>query len=114
PETPDNLEIPLESGNHQDLLEQLRGLRQRIEIAMREPAWNQIIACTLRSRFRQNRSLDFPESIPVHETADRHGHPMEQAERFLHLGSAQIEIAVLQAQIFGSQNLVFNGKRRGF
>ena len=57
----DDLEIPVHSGDHQDLLEQLRRLRQRVELARVHAARHQIVARAFRRRFGEHRRLDFEE-----------------------------------------------------
>src|SRR5438874_9541152 len=39
-----NLEIAIETRDHDQLLEHLRRLRERIELARMHPAWNEIVA----------------------------------------------------------------------
>ncbi len=48
-EAADNLEILVESRDHQNLLEQLRRLRQRVETPRLHPAGNQVVARALRA-----------------------------------------------------------------
>ena len=43
-----DLEIAVETGNHQHLLEHLRRLRQRVEFARMDAARHEIIACAFR------------------------------------------------------------------
>ena len=64
-EAASDLEITLHASNHQELLEDLRGLRQCIEFAGVYTAGNQIVACTLRSGFAQHRGFDFQETMLV-------------------------------------------------
>ena len=53
-----DLEIPVIAGCHQKLLEQLRRLRQCIEISRMYTAWHKIIPGTFRCGLAQDRSLD--------------------------------------------------------
>ena len=56
-----NLKIAVKTGDHQYLLVQLRGLRQRIELARIEAGRHQIVARALRRRFNKGRRFNFQE-----------------------------------------------------
>ena len=58
-----DLEILLEAADHQQLLEDLRRLRQRVELAGIDAAGHQIVARALRRRARHERRLDLEESL---------------------------------------------------
>ena len=58
-----NLKIFVAPGDHQNLLEQLRRLRQRIKRSWLHPAGDEIIARSLRRRSRHERRFDFKESL---------------------------------------------------
>ncbi len=65
-----DLEVLLEARDHQDLLELLRRLRQRVEAAGRDPARHQVVARALRRRVGQHRRLDLDEAFAEEEVAD--------------------------------------------
>ena len=65
-ETRGNLEVLVEPGHHQQLLEQLGSLRQRIELAMMHAAWDQVIARAFRRTAGQDRGLEFMEPQLLH------------------------------------------------
>ena len=109
-----DLEILFETGNHQDLLEQLGRLRQRVKTTVLETARHQVISRPFGRGFRQNRRFDFPESLRIHIFANGHRDAMPHAKRLLQLWPAKIKVPVLQAKVFGSCDLVFNGKRCRF
>ena len=57
-----DLEVPLHAGHHQQLLEQLRALRQRVPGAGREPRGHEEVARALGRRAGQRRRLDLEEA----------------------------------------------------
>ncbi len=62
-EAADDLEIAVEAANHQDLFEELRRLRQRVEMAWMQAAGHQVVARALRRRAGHERCLDFLEPV---------------------------------------------------
>ena len=56
-----NLEVTLVAGHHQQLLEELGRLRQRVPVARVHPAGNEEVARALRRRLRQDRRFNFEE-----------------------------------------------------
>ena len=66
-----DLEVAIEPGDHQDLLEDLRRLRQRVELARVHAARHQIVARAFRRRLRQHRRLDLEEALLVEVLPDR-------------------------------------------
>ena len=57
-----DLEITLDAGHHQQLLELLRALRQGVELARMHAAGHQILARAFGRALEQNRRLDFEEA----------------------------------------------------
>ena len=94
-----DLVIALEAGDHQQLLEQLRRLRQRVEGALLGAAGDEEVAGALRGRAGQHRGLDVEETLAVEELAHRRGDPVAEDERLPHLLAAQVEVAVAQAGV---------------
>ena len=70
-ETLCNLEIAVIPGAHQQLLEQLRGLGQRIKVTGMHTAGNQIVSCALRSGFAQDRRFNLQKSLFRQKTTER-------------------------------------------
>ena len=70
-EAADDLVVALEAAHHQQLLEQLRRLRQRVEVPGRHAGRDQEVARALRRRARQHRRLDLEEILGVEVVADR-------------------------------------------
>ena len=94
-----HLVVALEAGDHQQLLEQLRRLRQRVEGALLLAAGDEEVAGALRGRAGQHRRLDVDEALAVEELAHRRGHPVAQHQRLAHLLAAQVEVAVAQPRV---------------
>ena len=65
-----DLEVAVHARHHQDLLEDLRRLRQREELARVHAARHQVVARALRRRLRQDRRLDLPEALRVEVLAE--------------------------------------------
>ncbi len=98
-----DLEVLVEARDHQDLLEHLRRLRQRVKLAGMHAAGHQIIARALGRGARHERRLDFVEALRVQVFADGDRHLVPQLDVVLHLRPAQIEVAILQAHFFVGQ-----------
>ena len=58
-----DLEVAVEAGDHQDLLEDLRRLRQRVELARMHAAGDQKIARALGRGLGQDRRFDLEKSL---------------------------------------------------
>ena len=72
------LEVPVEAGDHQQLLEGLRALRQGIELAVMDPRRDDEVARPLWCRLDQHRRLDLYESLPVEIAPRLLRHPVAQ------------------------------------
>ena len=92
-----DLEITVEAGGHQKLLELLRGLRQGVELAGVLAGGNEIVARALGGGGRQDRGGDLKEVVLHHGLAQRGDDVAAQDDVLLDGGVAQVEIAVLEA-----------------
>ena len=92
------LEIFFHAGHHEDLLELLRRLRQRVEQAGVRAARHEKFPRAFRRGFEERGRLHFQKSLFIHEHARGGGHLAAQAEVARHLGPAQIQIAIFQPQ----------------
>ena len=107
-----DLVVALEAGDHQQLLEQLRRLRQRVEAC---PA---ACAPARRSRARPRASTASGSASrcrgtrPVQVVADRLRDAVAQLERALHRLAPQVEVAVAQAQRFVHGRVLVDRERR--
>ena len=109
-----DLEIAVHAGNHQDLLEDLRRLRQRVELAVMNAAGDQIVARAFGRRTRQHRSFDFEKAELVERLAHLEKNAVAQFDIAMRARPAQIEIAVAQARFFAGGHFVFNLEWRRF
>ncbi len=90
------LVVPLETGHHQQLLEQLRRLRKCVEAAGLHPAGHQVVPGPFRSGPRQDRRLDFIEPETVHRLARGGGQAVPGAQHLLQPGTAKVKVAIPQ------------------
>ncbi len=99
-ETAGDLEVAIEAADHEDLLEDLRRLRQRVELARVDAAGNEKIAGALGRGLCEDGRLDFEESLRTEALADCARDFMTQPEVALHLDATQVDVAVFQADFF--------------
>ena len=109
-----NLEVTLHASYHEQLLEDLRRLRQCIELAGVYTARNEVVTSALRSGFAQHRSFDFQEMVLVKVVAHELSYFMTQNQVILHFRTTQVQITIFQTQVFVSVNTVFDIERRSF
>ena len=95
-----DLEVAVEAGDHEDLLEDLRRLRQRVELAGMNAAGNEKIARALGRGLGEDGRFDFEKALLAEALADGEGDVVAQAEVALHLGAAQVDVAILEADFF--------------
>ena len=107
-----NLIILVHAADHQHLLENLRRLRQGVELAGMHAAGDKIIARAFGGGFAEHRRFNAGEAVAVQVLFRRHLHLMAEAERLLQLRTAQIQIAVFHANIIATVTIVFNSERR--
>ena len=92
-----DLVVALVAAHHQQLLEQLRRLRQRVERARGQPRRHEEVARALGRRARQDRRLDLEEVVRVEVVADRPVDRVAHDHRVAHVLAAQVEHPVAQA-----------------
>ena len=107
-----DLIVLLEAGDHQQLLELLRRLRQGVEVAGIDAARHQVVARALRRRFRQDRRLDLVEAAGVEEVADVLVDAVAHGEAVVDGYAAQVEVAIAQSQQFVDLDLFIYVERR--
>ena len=112
-ETPHNLEIPVVAGDHQQLLERLRTLRQGVELPRIHTGRHDEIAGTFRRGLDQIRRLNLEETLGVEEVADLVRKAVPKHQSVLQRIAPQVEITEFRTQIFTAVAFVFNGERRG-
>ena len=115
PETAGNLKVAFYAGDHQQLFQLLRRLGQGVKAALLQAARHQVIPRPFRGAFNQDGGFNFQKAAGVEEVADILDDLMAQGQVALHLGAAQVEVAVLEAQAFVGVHIVGNvkGRREG-
>ena len=98
PEADRDLVVAVEAGDHRQLLEDLRALRQRVEAALLEAARDDEVARALGRRLEEDRRLDVEEAGGLHLAPDDPDHLRAQADVALQLVAAQVEPAVAEAE----------------
>ncbi len=94
-----HLVVAVDAADHQELLEELRRLRQRIERARLLARRHQELASTLRGRRHQHRRLDLDEALALHAVADGGVDRGSDTEVLLHPLAAKVEVAVLETDV---------------
>ena len=97
-EAADDLEIALEARHHQELLEELGRLRQRVEAARLEPARHQEVPRAFGSRARQEGRLHLEEAVLVEVVAHGAAEQIADLEALEDGRAAHVEVPVLQAE----------------
>ena len=95
---PGDLHVAVDAGDHQQLLELLRALRQGVDGARLEPARDDEVAGALGRALDQRRRLDLDEAVGVVDLADGLDHPAAEHQPALHRLAPDVEVAVLEAQ----------------
>ena len=93
-----DLVVAVEPADHAQLLEELRRLRQRVELAGLEPDGHEEVARTLRCSLRHARRPDVDEGEVVHRPPDRVDDDVVEAQVALHAVAAHVEVAVPKAE----------------
>ena len=107
-----DLKIFVEAGNHQDLFEHLRRLRQGVKRSGLNAAWNQIIARAFRRRPRHEGRFNLEKSLGRKIIADGLGHLVPRLDVELHNFAAQVDVAIFQARFFVGERRVRRQERR--
>ena len=108
-----DLIVAVEARNHQQLLVDLRRLRQREELAGMRAARHQVIARAFRRRLGEHRRLDVDEARVVEVMAHRTRDPMPQQQALAHLFAAQVEVAIAQPHLFADVLIELKRQRLG-
>ena len=108
-----DLVVAVEARNHQQLLVDLRRLRQREELARMRAARHQVVARAFRRRLGQHRRLDVDEARIVEIAAHGARDAMAQQQALAHLLAAQIEVAEAQAHLLAHVLIELERQRLG-
>ena len=93
-----DLVVAVEAADHEQLLEDLRRLRQREEAALLQAARHDEVARALGRRLEEDRRLDVEEAVRLHLPADRRDQARAEPDVPLHPRPAQVEPPVAEAQ----------------
>src|SRR5262249_32036105 len=85
------------------LLVELRRLRQREPRSRRDPARHEIVAGPFRRRSTEKRRLELEKSLAIERVADHLVEPMPHREGPLQRRSAEIEVAILEAEVLAGE-----------
>src|ERR1700722_11509120 len=107
-----DLEIAVHAGNHQDLFEDLRRLRQRVKLSVVYAAGNQAIAGAFGCGTREHGRLNFEEAEFVKRLANFQDDAVAQLQVAMWFGPPQVEIAISEARFLARGHFFFNLKRR--
>ena len=92
------LEVAFEAGHHEELLELLRGLRERVELPGIEAGGDQVVPGALRCGGGEEGGFDLHEAPIVEVVAHVLDDAVAEQDLVSHPLPAQVEVAVLQAQ----------------
>ena len=98
--------------DHEHLLELLRGLRQRVELARVRAGGHQVVARALGRGVGQDRRFHLDKAALVECGAHGLGNRVAQVQRVVHLGTAQVHVTPLHARGLVGFDAVFDAKRR--
>src|SRR5205823_14991720 len=99
--------LPQSPQIYKQLLMDLGRLRQGVNLPRVYPRRHEVVARTLRGRLGQDRGLDL-EKLQIGQRATGPlQQPVAQHEVALHLGTAQIQLAVLEPELLGGQFFAF-------
>src|SRR5690606_9578703 len=107
-----NLEIAIEAGDHQQLLEHLRRLRKRVELARMHAARNEVVARAFGAAGGQDRGLELGEALLGHAPAQRGDDLAAEHHVAVDALAPQVEEAVLEADVLGIFLLAGNRHRQ--
>lgn len=94
-----NLKIFVEAAHHEELLVELRRLRERVEFSRMDPAWHKVVARAFRRGLDERGRLDFQKSPRCEVLAHGERDLRAQDDVLLHRLSAQVKVAVFEAQV---------------
>jgi hypothetical protein len=96
-----DLEVFVHARHHQDLLEDLRRLRQRVELALVHARRHEVVARALGRGLGEDGRLHLDEAEVREPVAQREQHAVPHGQRRLRAFPAQVEVAVLQPELLG-------------
>ena len=111
-QAPHDLVVAVLAAHHEQLLELLRRLRQRVERARPQPARHEEVARPFGRRPGEDRRLDLDEALLVHVLAHQPHDVRAHRQHLRHLGTTEVEVAEAQPQILAGLDAVLDRERR--
>jgi len=108
-----DLEITVETGNHQQLLQGLWRLRQSVELSRVHTGRNHEVTGTLRGRIYKNRSLYLQETLLIQIAANLERHSMTKFQILTNASTTQVQITIFHTQVITAICLLLDRERRG-
>ena len=96
----DDLVVTIKARDHEQLLEDLRRLRQREKLAGMGARGHEVVARAFGRGFGEHRGFDVDETGVVQIVAHGAGDLVTQTQALGHVLAAQIDVAVLEAHFF--------------
>ncbi len=106
PQAARHLVVTVEARHHEELLVELRGLRQGVELPVVQAAGDHIVARPLGRPPREERRLHLQEALGVQRRAGAGHRPVANLEVPHHLGAAQVQVPVPEPELLGGQALL--------
>src|SRR5438876_5058675 len=108
-----DLEVAIEPGDHEELLELLRRLRQRVELPRVDTAGHDVVARALWGARREDRRLELGEAGRDHAPADRRDDMAPEQDVPMELLSPEVEEAVAEADVLRILDVAIDLDRQG-
>ena len=112
-ETAGDLVVAIEAGHHEDLFEQLRALRQRVELAFVHARRHEEIARAFRRGLGQDRGFDVLEAACIQIAAQCLHQRDAGALHALHLRATQVEVTIGQTRFLAGRFVHVERQRIG-
>ncbi len=109
-----DLIVAVETGNHQQLLEQLRRLRQGKEITGMGAARHQIVTRAFRCRTPQDRGFHIEEAVVIQVPTNARGDTRAQLELLGHFWATKVDEAIAQSRLLAHIAVFVEREWRGF
>jgi len=107
-----DLVVAVVARDHEQLLEELRRLRQREELPGVHPRGHEVVARAFGRRAGEHRRLDVDEALRIEILPHRHGGAIAQLQVLLHRLAAQVDHAVREPHGLGEIVVVELERRR--
>ena len=96
-----DLEIAVETGDHDQLFELLRRLRQGVEFSGMQPRRHQIVTRAFRGRGGEDRRLEFEKALCLHLSPQQIDDRAALHDVLVQMLAPQIEEAIAEPDVFG-------------